>query len=176
MGQPGPITVGPIPLKAILNYLFAIYVYSINVSFSLVLREYIQIPFFLSIYIIRFFSISHQIQLDFISTSILSSESTSWGRRPSRGKGSNELRLQRIIREAKFENSSFVTPKSWVSPAPIKPPKTLPQFDMDMSVANRVASMPFGQILAAKTRTGMNDTWKGSLSFNLLKKGKVEGF
>uniref|UniRef100_M1D5L5 Integral membrane transporter family protein n=1 Tax=Solanum tuberosum TaxID=4113 RepID=M1D5L5_SOLTU len=103
---------------------------------------------------------AHQgrIQLDFISISVLSFVSgSSPGRRPSRGKGNRELRLQRIIRKAKLSNLSLVTPNTWVRPAPIRPPRTLPPLDMDIRVAKRVASIPCGQILAANTRTGMKD-------------------
>lgn len=44
-----------------------------------------------------------------------------------------------------------------MKPAPMRPPVTLPAFEMDIRVANSVASTPDGHNLAAKTRTGMND-------------------
>jgi hypothetical protein len=56
-----------------------------------------------------------RIQLDFISISLLSfgmASGLSLGRRPRSGKGSNELRLQRIIKKAKLSKLSFVTPKN----------------------------------------------------------------
>lgn len=99
-----------------------------------------------------------EIQLDFISISVFSFVSgSSLGRRPSRGNGNKELRLQRIIRAAKLSNLSRVTPKTWVRPAPIRPPRTLPPLHIDIRVANRVASIPCGHILAASTRTGMKE-------------------
>lgn len=100
------------------------------------------------------------IQLDFISISTFPSETVSEsspGRRPSRGKGNNELRLQRIIKVAKLSNLSLVTPNTWVRPAPIRPPMTLPPFDMDIRVAKSVASIPSGHSFAASTRTGMKE-------------------
>ena len=98
-------------------------------------------------------------QLHFISISSLSllASGISLGRRPRRGKGNNELRLQRIINVAKLSKLSLVIPKSWVRPAPISPPTTLPPFDIDISVAKSVASIPSGHNLAANTRTGMKE-------------------
>lgn len=81
----------------------------------------------------------------------------SFGRRPRSGRGNKELRLHRIIKKAKLSKLSLVTPNSWVRPAPNSPPATLPPLQMDMRVAKRVASIPCGHNLAAKTRTGMND-------------------
>ena len=84
----------------------------------------------------------------------------SWGRRRSSGRGNSELRLQRIIKVDRFSNESLVTPNICVKPAPIRPPRTLPPFDMDMRVAKSVASIPSGHNFAASTRTGMKDACK----------------
>lgn len=105
-----------------------------------------------------------QIQLAFISISppsfsLMVSE-VSGGRSPRSGKGSKEVRLHRIIKKAKLSKLSFVIPKSWVRPAPISPPRTLPPFEMDMRVAKSVASIPSGHNLAASTRTGMKEACK----------------
>lgn len=101
-------------------------------------------------------------QLDFISISLSSSVfslKSSVGRKLRSGKGNNELRLHRIMSAAKWSNLSLVTPKTWVNPAPISPPKTLPAFDIDINVANRVASTPSGHNFAAKTRIGIKEIW-----------------
>ncbi|MFS7967405.1 hypothetical protein Hanom_Chr09g00785391 [Helianthus anomalus] len=62
-----------------------------------------------------------------------------------------------MIRSARLSKLSLVIPKTWVKPAPKRPPRTLPPFDIDIKVANRVASIPSGHSLAARTRTGMKD-------------------
>jgi hypothetical protein len=49
-----------------------------------------------------------------------------------------------------------VTPKSFVRPAPTRPPVTLPALETDIKVANKVASIPGGHNFAANTNTGMN--------------------
>ena len=115
-------------------------------------------------------------QLHFISISSLSllASGISLGRRPRRGKGNNELRLQRIINVAKLSKLSLVIPKSWVRPAPISPPTTLPPFDIDISVAKSVASIPSGHNLAANTRTGMKEACnKFTIRFILESAGSI---
>ena len=81
----------------------------------------------------------------------------SFGKRPSRGRGSNELRLHKIISVDRLSKLALVMPNTWVSPAPISPPRTLPPLEIDMSVAKSVASIPSGHNLAANTRTGMKE-------------------
>ena len=103
-------------------------------------------------------------QFDFISMSLSFSvclSESSEGSSPNRGKGNKELRLHRIIRAAKLSKLSFVMPNTWVKPAPIKPPKTLPAFDIDINVAKSVASTPSGQSLAANTSIGINEICNG---------------
>lgn len=65
-----------------------------------------------------------------------------------------------INKGAKLLKVSLVTPRSWVKPAPNRPPVTPPPFEIDIKVANRVASTPGGHILAASTNTGMNEACK----------------
>jgi hypothetical protein len=97
-------------------------------------------------------------QLCFVSPLFVSPESS--GRRPKRGKGNNELRLQTTIKRGRFPKVSLVTPKTFVRPAPIRPPVTLPALEMDIKVANKVASIPGGHNFAANTKTGINEAYK----------------
>jgi hypothetical protein len=97
-------------------------------------------------------------QLFFVSPLSVSPDPS--GRRPKRGKGSNELRLQTTINRGRFPKVSLVTPNIRVRPAPTRPPVTLPALEMDIKVANKVASIPGGHNFAANTKTGINDACK----------------
>ncbi|KAL3524787.1 hypothetical protein ACH5RR_013159 [Cinchona calisaya] len=66
-------------------------------------------------------------------------------------------RRQRIIRRAKLSNLSSVTPKSLVTPAPIRPPRKLLPLEMDIRAAKSAATMASGHILAANTTTGVKE-------------------
>ena len=72
-------------------------------------------------------------QLFFVSPLSVSPDSS--GRRPKRGKGSSELRLQTTINRGRFPKVSLVTPNIRVRPAPTRPPVTLPALEMDIKVA-----------------------------------------
>ena len=112
-------------------------------------------------------------QLCFISP--LSVPPDSSGRRPKRGKGSSELRLQTTIKRGRFPKESLVTPKTRVRPAPTRPPVTLPALEMDIKVANKVASIPGGHNFAAKTKTGINEAYKKVRQHKLAFKEAIEG-
>jgi hypothetical protein len=101
-------------------------------------------------------------QIFFVSPLSVSPDSS--GRRPKRGKGSSELRLQTTINRSRFPKVSLVTPNIRVRPAPTRPPVTLPALEMDIKVANKVASIPGGHSFPANTKTGINEAYKKSLS------------
>jgi hypothetical protein len=64
------------------------------------------------------------------------------------------------IKIGRFPKVSLVTPNTRVKPAPIRPPVTLPALEMDISVANKVASIPGGHNFAASTKTGINEAYQ----------------
>jgi hypothetical protein len=105
-------------------------------------------------------------QLCFVAS--LSASPESFGRRPKRGSGSSELRLQTTIKIGRFPKVSLVTPNTRVRPAPIRPPVTLPALEMDIRVANKVASIPGGHNFAASTKTGINEAYKKNRTHKIV--------
>jgi hypothetical protein len=113
-------------------------------------------------------------QIFFVSPLSVSPDSS--GRRLRRGKGSSELRLQTTINRGRFPKVSLVTPNIRVRPAPTRPPVTLPALEMDIKVANKVASIPGGHSFAANTKTGINEAYKKKLKQHKLAfKEAIEG-
>jgi hypothetical protein len=104
----------------------------------------------------------------------LTASPESFGRRPKRGSGSSELRLQTTIKIGRFPKVSLVTPNTRVRPAPIRPPVTLPALEMDIRVANKVASIPGGHNFAASTKTGINEAYKKTEHIRLCKITVIE--
>ncbi len=95
----------------------------------------------------------------FSAFSTAASSCASDGSRPKKGSGSSDDTLQITKRSAKLWKFPAVTPSSFVSPAPSSPPVMLPPLQMDIRVANSVASTPGGQSLAASTSMGIKETW-----------------
>jgi hypothetical protein len=98
------------------------------------------------------------------STAALSSLSV--GRSPKNGSGNNDDTLHNNNKRARFWKFSLVTPRSCVSSAPKNPPTTPAPLEIDINVANKVASTPGGQSRAASTNTGMNDTYTQVTEFS----------
>ena len=80
------------------------------------------------------------------------------------------VKLHMATNSNKLSKLSAVTPSFSVKPAPRNCEVTPPKLNNDINDANKVASTPFGQIFAAKTKTGKNEispsTVKTALSVN----------
>mmetsp|Transcript_23425 Transcript_23425/g.36084 ORF Transcript_23425/g.36084 Transcript_23425/m.36084 type:complete len:229 (+) Transcript_23425:3251-3937(+) len=75
---------------------------------------------------------------------------------PRKTSGYRDDRLQIIVRRPRFSKFDSVTPRYFVSTAPISVPTADAPLKMLMSVANKTASTPGGHILAARTSVGRN--------------------
>mmetsp|Transcript_14234 Transcript_14234/g.19809 ORF Transcript_14234/g.19809 Transcript_14234/m.19809 type:complete len:213 (+) Transcript_14234:8-646(+) len=71
-------------------------------------------------------------------------------------RGNKVLRLHRATTVPRFSKFLSVTPRADVRPAPNSWPRIPERLNKDMSVANRVPSMPGGHTLADMTSKGIN--------------------